>query len=579
MSLEVALDRRARRRKRRKRRAPLLFLMLLVLAAGFGYWYFEQKPSNEQVLPYLGNERPIVFEGEPFKQPYAMEGDQILLPFEFIQERLDPHIHWEEPTKMLIITTKDKVLRMQSGQLVAYLNKKPVDLQVPVSIIGGHRYIPLAPLEKLYPYAFTRHETSGVLRVEKNEYEIQQAHVLKDEEKVRLRLEPTHRSPYLAELPGGAVVDVLGQEEEWYQVLSADGISGYLPKKVVEQGDVRKVNLEQPAESLPVLWTPKGKKVNLTWEQVVKRNPNTAEIGSMPGVNVVSPTWFELSDAEGTLINKADPAYVQWAHKRGYQVWGLVTNGFNPDWTRSVLSSYEKRDKVISQILHYAYLYDLDGINLDFENVYIEEKDKLVQFVRELTPYLHQQGLVVSVDVTIKSTSDMWSRFYDRKALGEVVDYMAVMTYDEHWASSPKAGSVASLPWTENGLKGVLEEVPAEKVLLGVPFYTRLWKEAKQQDGSIKVTSKALSMPTAEKWVQERKLTPKPDEATGQLYVEYKDPADGAVYKMWMEDVSSMKKRMELVKKYDLAGVASWRRGYEQPAIWEAIDASLNAAE
>ncbi|USG64714.1 glycosyl hydrolase family 18 protein [Brevibacillus ruminantium] len=575
MSLEVGLERRTRRRKRRKRRAPLFLLLMLILVAGAGYWYFEWKPSNEQVKPYDGSKQAIVFEGELFQRPYQMEGDQILLPFEFIQEYLDPHIHWEEPSKLVIITTKDKVLRMQSGELVAYLNKKPVDLQVPVTVMDGNRYIPLAPLEKLYPYAFTRHEESGVLRVEKNGYEIQEAHVLKEKESVRLRSEPTHRSPYLAELPGGAVVDVLGEQEDYYRVLSADGISGFLPKKVIEQGEARKVTLELPKDSLPALWKPEGKRINLTWEHVVSRNPNTAEIGSMPGVNVVSPTWFELKDAEGTLANKADPAYVKWAHQRGFQVWGLVTNGFNPDWTRTILSSYDKREKVISQILHYAYLYDLDGINIDFENVYLEEKDKLVQFIRELTPYLHQQGLVVSMDVTIKSTSDMWSRFYDRKALGEVVDYMAVMTYDEHWASSPVAGSVASLPWTENGLRGVLDEVPAEKVLLGVPFYTRLWKEAKQQDGSVKVSSKALSMPTAEKWVKERKLTPQLDEASGQLFVRYQDPADGAVYKMWLEDVSSVQKRMEIVKKYNLAGAASWRRGFEQPAIWEAMDAAL----
>lgn len=579
MSLELEFERRPRRRIRRKRRAPLFLLMLTILAAAAAYAYVKWMPSFEQVMPYEGNKQAIVFEGELFDRSYQLEGEQILLPFEFIQEHLDPHIHWEEPGQLVIITTKDKVLRMQSGELTAYLNKKPVDLQVPVTIRDGDRYIPLAPLEKLYPYAFTRHEGSGVLRVEKNGYEIQQAQVKPEKERVRLRQEATHQSPYLLELTGGAVVDVMGEREDWYRVLTADGVSGYLPKKAMEPGEARQVVLEMPPASLPARWKPEGKKINLTWEHVVKQNPNVAEIGSMPGVNVVSPTWFELTDAEGTLSNKADAAYVQWAHSRGYQVWGLVTNGFNPDWTRAILSSYDKREKVISQILHYAYLYELDGINIDFENVYVEEKEKLVQFVREMTPYLHQQGLVVSMDVTIKSSSDMWSRFYDRKALAEVVDYIAVMTYDEHWASSPVAGSVASLPWTENGLRGVLEEVPAEKLLLGVPFYTRLWKEAKQPDGSVKVTSKALYMSGAQRWIQERKLTPKLDEASGQLYVQYQDPADGAVYKMWLEDVSSIQKRMELVKKYNLAGVASWRRGFELPEIWEAMDAALHGKE
>ncbi|TGV31235.1 glycosyl hydrolase, partial [Mesorhizobium sp. M00.F.Ca.ET.186.01.1.1] len=209
---------------------------------------------------------------------------------------------------------------------------------------------------------------------------------------------------------------------------------------------------------------------------------------------------------------------------------------------------------------------------------YYEDKERLVQFVRELTPYLHQQGLTVSIDVTIKSNAKTWSMFLDRKALAEVVDYMAVMTYDEHWAASPKAGSVASLPWVEAGLQGVLEEVPNEKLLLGVPFYTRLWTEAKQADGTVKVSSKALSMPRAQEWIAERKLTPVLDKASGQQYVEYRDPKDGNVYKMWLEDVSSMAKRMELVKKYDLAGVASWRRGFEVPEIWPTIEEGLKNA-
>jgi spore germination protein YaaH len=419
---------------------------------------------------------------------------------------------------------------------------------------------------------------SGVLTVEKDGYAIQQATVVAGDELQLVRTGASNRTPIIAELAAGANVDVLGESEKWYRVLTADGIAGFLPRESVELTQVRKVSLDRPAQSQqPVAWKPLGQKINLVWEQVTNRNPNVEGIGAMPGVNVVSPTWFELKDPEGTFLNKADSGYVKWAHQRGYKVWGLVTNGFNPDWTKSVLGSYDKRDKMIAQLIHYANLYDLDGINIDFENVYLDEKPKLVQFVRELTPYLHEQGLTVSIDVTIKSTAETWSMFLDRAALGQVVDYMAVMTYDEHWASSPKAGSVASLPWVENGLKGVMEEVPHHKLLLGVPFYTRLWTESKQADGSVKVSSKALSMPRALEWMNERKLTPKVDEASGQNYVQYTDPKDGNTYKMWLEDVTSIEKRMALVHKYNLAGVASWRRGYEVPEIWKAVEEGLNS--
>lgn len=573
MSLAVGMAPRPRRRRRRAMRLFLMLILFFVAIFGGIYWFFVLRASTEHVQPYDGDKHVIVYEGSRTNSSYLLEGDQILLPFEFLKEKIDPAIFWDEPTNSVIVTTKDKVLRMKSGEVVAYLNKKPVDLQVPVKEVDGTRYVPLDPLEKLYAFSFDQKAGTDVLVVEKEGYEIQQAKVISDKEKQMVRVGASYRTPIVAEVSGGEIVDVLRKEEDWYRVLTASGIAGFLPAKAVDFTNVRKVGLDHPAESEPyTVWKPDGKKINLVWEHVVNRNPNIATIGALPGVNVVSPTWFEMKDAEGTLLNRADAGYVKWAHQRGYKVWGLVTNGFNPDWTKAVLSSYDKRDHLIAQILHYAHMYNLDGINIDFENVYLEEKERLVQFVREMTPYLHQQGLTVSIDVTIKSTAETWSMFLDRKALAQVVDYMAVMTYDEHWAASPKAGSVASLPWVENGLQGVLEEVPHEKLLLGVPFYTRLWTEAKQADGKIKVSSKAYSMNGAAEWIKERKLTPKLDEASGQNYVEYKDPKDGNVYKMWLEDVSSMQKRIDIVNKYDLAGVASWRRGFEVPEIWEAIE-------
>lgn len=578
MGLEVGMATRPKRRRRPVLQFFLMVLLFLVAVFGAIYWFFVLRASTEHVQPYDGDKRVIVYEGEQTEIPYVLESDQILLPFEFIKERLDPSIFWDEPTQSVIVTTKDKVLRMESGQVVAYLNKQPVNLQVPVKEVDGQRYVPLAPLEKLYAFSFEQKQDTGVLTVEKDGYAVQQAKAVSGDKPQLVRTGASYRRPIVAELAAGSKVDVLGEEDEWYRVLTASGVSGFLPKESVELTEVRQVALNRSAparESAP--WKPLGQKINLVWEQVTNRTPNVSDIGPLPGVNVVSPTWFELKDGEGTLQNKADPAYVKWAHQRGYKVWGLVTNGFNPDWTKSVLGSYDKRDKLIAQLIHYANMYDLDGINIDFENVYLAEKEKLVQFVRELTPYLHEQGLTVSIDVTIKSTAETWSMFLDRAALAQVVDYMAVMTYDEHWASSPKAGSVASLPWVENGLKGVLEEVPHQKLLLGVPFYTRLWTESKQADGSVKVSSKALSMPRAQEWIQERKLTPKLDEASGQNYVQYTDPKDGNTYKMWLEDVTSVQKRMELVQKYNLAGAAAWRRGYELPEIWQAVQEGLGS--
>jgi len=290
-------------------------------------------------------------------------------------------------------------------------------------------------------------------------------------------------------------------------------------------------------------------------------------------LDVVSPTWFAVVDGEGNVANNADIEYVNWAHKNGYQVWGLVTNDFNPDITHDFLNNTDIREKIISQILIYARLYKLDGINIDFENIYVKDRDMLTQFMRELYPLCREQGLTLSMDVTFISASTNWSQCYDRKALAEAVDYMAVMAYDQHWASSPKAGSVAQYKWVENNLKRILDEVPAEKVILGMPFYTRLWQEEKV-DGKVKVSSKALSMEKVQSILKEKKPEVVWDEESGQYYAQYTE--NNITYKIWIEDAESINLKSSLVNKYNLAGAAAWRRGFETEDIWPVIAQNLN---
>ncbi|WP_232697838.1 glycosyl hydrolase family 18 protein [Brevibacillus daliensis] len=567
-----------RHRRREKRLVPRPFLLILfVLVAGLA-WYFLQADFTKQVAPYEGRENVIVFNGKAAKQSYQLKEDEILLPFDFIKEQIDPYVFWDEPTRSIIITTKDKVVRMPTENLTAYVNKKPVDLRVPVTVIDGESYVPATPLEKLYGIKLRTVNEKSVVVVEKEGDTFQEGKLKGNpEDTVRVRVQPSVESPYLADVAAGNAVDVLGETSGWTNVFTSNGLVGYVSSDVVEKTTSRKVEttMEKPKEQ-NTAWKPEGQLLNVTWEQVVNKSPNLDTIPAMPGLHVVSPTWFELMDDQATIGNKADASYLRWAHSQGYKVWAVVTNGFNPDWTKAMLSDYNMREKMINQLLQYTNMYNVDGINIDFENVYLEDKERLVQFVRELTPYLHEQNVTVSLDVTMMHGSDRWSNFYDRKALAKTVDYIMLMAYDEHWASSPKAGSVASLPWVENGLKEVLTEVPKEKLLLGVPFYTRLWKEVVQPDGTTKVTSRALYMSGAERWMNEKKVKPTYDEATGQNFVTYKDPKENATYKMWLEDETSIQKRIEIAKKYELAGVATWRRGFEEPQYWKFIQEKLN---
>ncbi|HHV97180.1 MAG TPA: glycoside hydrolase [Clostridiaceae bacterium] len=367
---------------------------------------------------------------------------------------------------------------------------------------------------------------------------------------------------------------IFKEYDNWYKVRTKDGIIGYIEKKfvVVEWVSIKNKYTYTEEEIIP--WKPEKGKINLVWEMMYSTRPNLREIGKIEGLDVISPTWFQLQDDQGNIINRSDATYVEWAHQNGYKVWALFANDFqNIDATSRFLNNTDARDNAIRQILMYASLYKLDGINIDFENIYKEDRDALTQFVREITPLLREQGLVVSIDVNIPDGSDTWSKCYDHKALGEIVDYVALMTYDQHWAGSPVAGSVAQLSWVERNLVKVLELVPREKLLLGLPFYIRLWQE-EEMAGAVKVTNPTVfTMGGAKEVVSKYDAAVEWDEESGQFYAEYKK--DGKTYKLWLEDENSINLKSSLVHKYKLAGTAAWKRSDASPEVWEVLKRNL----
>ncbi len=316
-------------------------------------------------------------------------------------------------------------------------------------------------------------------------------------------------------------------------------------------------------------------KVNMTWEAVYGKSPDPEQLPELDGVNVVSPTWFELANGTGDISSKGDLDYVKWAEERNLQIWAMFSNGFEPDRTSIALSTKKSREHMIEQLLQYAETYRLQGINFDFENVKTEDGATYVQFIKEAAPLLHERNLVVSVDVTPKSDSEYWSLFLDRPALIPHVDFMMLMAYDEHWASSPKSGSVASLPWVRRSVERLLDEdgIPPSKIVLSMPLYTRIWTETPKSSGGSKVTSKALGMKMAAELVAARKLIPTYDRKTGQNYVEYRE--DGQLKRIWLEDSTSIKARIAIANEYGLAGVATWSRSFMDSGIWNVIKKEL----
>ncbi|HOE57707.1 MAG TPA: S-layer homology domain-containing protein [Bacillota bacterium] len=317
-----------------------------------------------------------------------------------------------------------------------------------------------------------------------------------------------------------------------------------------------------------------GNKINLTWHYIWSNTPDMSNVKKINGLNVISPTWFTLANEKGDLNDRGSISYVNWAHKNGYKVWALTDNQFNSDLTNKFLSNASARARFINNLISRAKKYRLDGINIDFENMYIKDKNAFTQFMKELSKQAKANSLVLSADVSIIAVNSNWSESFDRAALSKTVDYVALMTYDQHWGGSPVSGSVAQLSWVEQSLKRVLAEVPKEKLLLGVPFYTRLWKE-EYVSGSSKpvVTSNAISMDEAERTISENKAAKTWDAVSGQYYATFKK--GNATYKIWLEDEKSIKLKAELVNNYGLAGIASWKYGQEKAVVWDAIAKGL----
>ena len=310
-------------------------------------------------------------------------------------------------------------------------------------------------------------------------------------------------------------------------------------------------------------------KVSLMWQQPKPEETRLIFPGRPAGVNVISPCWFAIVDAQGKITSIADAAYVQAAKASGLKIWPLVTNSFDPELTHALLASPLARHRVAGELVQLVQQYGLDGINLDFENIAAADRDALTSFVSELAASLHAAGAAVSVDVTVPAADPDWSLCYDRAALAAAVDYLMLMGYDEHIPGGAESGSVASLPWVERGIGETLASgVPAGKLVLGMPLYMRLWSE---KDG--KVHGRTLHMPEADALWQEKKVSRQWLPSAGQYYYEYTE--SGTRYRVWQEDARSLALKAAFIIRYDLAGAALWKKGVETPDVWPVLAAAL----
>ena len=501
------------------------------------------------------SEGAIVLNGEVLEEKALVENGSLYIDYYTVWDKLNSGFCWSEDEQVLCLTLQnesyewtptdgtDDLLLGEDGSL--YLN---------TSLISSCSDLELETFEDPARVVI-RTEWDGV----------QKGSILQD---VDLHYKAGSRSDILAELSAGDEVAILGGEEGWQYITTRDGMTGYVKDDVVEDaGYLEHVSDERFTYSHVMMQD----QIVMVWHYIDSLE-NNAYLGDMiaevNGVNVISPTWFNLADADGNLISYADASYVELAHANGMQVWGMIgdVNGGDVD-TGEALATSSVRANIIMQIMQVASSVGLDGINVDFETITEDTAPLYIEFMKELCIAAHAQGLVVSTDNYVPT----YTQFYKRAELAKSVDYLVIMGYDEHTYGSSEAGSVASLPFVEQGIVDTLSEAPAEQVINAIPFYTRGWTETY---GSEALESEAFGMDGADAFVEEHGITLSWDGSAGQYTGSAED--GNHLYSIWMEDESAIREKAALIQQYGLAGIAAWRLGLERSSAWSAILETLN---
>lgn len=543
-------------------RKIITFIIILILIGTTGFRiYGDLTYISYERLPFDYSEMVIIDDEIHKEDNLIILNGQYFINWQLVKDTIDEDLFYDVEEQILIITSPTQVKRYKLDDRTATFNRNTVSISNPIRNINNTAYIPLDLLKEEYKDRLVIRVYDRTVVIEFIDTLYIYGSLTKGE---YIRHSPHESSPVIGDiLMENEELRVLTQEKGWFYSLTKDGRFGYInPNSIVvdfdRESSLSLTNEESVEQKI-------ADKINLTWDYTYGVLRNTDNIKPIPGLNVISPTWFDVVDETGRIYDKGNRDYVSKYKELGIDIWPSVTNEFNPALTNVLLNSSSLREKIINDLLDIFLYYGFHGINIDFENVYYEDKDVMTQFVRELYPVFKEHDLVVSMDVTGISTSPTWSMFLDRERLHKSLDYMVLMAYDQHWASSPVAGSVAEYPWVERSLRGVLEMVPNEKMILGMPFYTRMWTT---REG--KVSSQAIGMEAARNFVQRNNITLEWKDDIKQYYgrVDFED----YYHEIWIEDVNSLFHKVSLVHKYDLAGIASWRKGFEDPEIWNALE-------
>lgn len=595
---------RARRRRRTLILRCLLVLILIIAAIGgfiiwrkYGasdekadleqYYDIENKDEfgvviNNQVVKRDTESQDAASDFSESLAPGKMYDGQYYVEYSIVRKMINKRFYWDSNENLLLYTLPEgNVSVVPDSKEYTELGETKSEDYVILKTDGTNAYIAIPFLQMYTNLEYTAYEDPARVVITSDWGEIQTAKVKRN---TQIRYQGGVKSPVLTDVKKSDKVTVLEDEDAWTKVASEDGMIGYIKTKALK--DIGKETTSRDFNEPEYTSISKDYKINMVWHNVTNTTANGAvltNLKSTKGLTTIAPTWFSLADTEGNISSLADEDYVKQAHQSGLEVWAVLRDfhgGINSyDETYEVLSYTSKRQKVIDQVISKALASDVDGINLDFELVSSKCGVHYIQFVRELSAQCRQNQLVLSIDNYVPQP---YNQHYDLEEQGAVADYVIIMGYDEHTDGSYEAGSVASISYLKDGVENALLSVSSDKLIAGVPFFTRLWKETPKTDEELaeeagteaanypnKISSKALGIDEAVKTIKEAGATTQWDDTTKQNYAEWTSGSD--TYKIWLEDTQSLEEKLKVIRQNDLAGVAEWSLGRESSSVWKLI--------
>ena len=587
---------RARMRRRRKRQRMIRFVLLIILIiaaiAGIILWK-RYSPSKEQydMKKYYGIEKDgqvgITVDNKVVEAEGKLAGGKVYVAYNIVRDYINSRFYWDPNENVLLYMLPEDMISVDVGSKdYSISRKKKSEDYVILKTEGNTAYIALDFVQQYtnIDYEVSNNPDHVMIRTKWGKTDV--ATVKKN---TQVRYQGGVKSPVLAELKKKDEVTVVESEQNWKKVRTADGVIGYVKNKALKNEE--KKNITRKFEEQDYSNITKDYTINMAWHNVTNQDANNAvaqRIAQTKGLTTLAPTWIHVADTNGNISSIASADYVSYAHKQNVEVWMTVRDfdgGISSEKESYELLSYtSRRETLITQLIAEALRVGVDGINVDFEKISDKCGEHYIEFIRELSVKCRQNGLVLSVDNYVPKS---FNTQYDRKEQGIVADYVVIMGYDEYYAGSPEAGPVSSYNYVKEGITETLKEVPAEKVISGIPFFTRLWKETPKTEEELKsdkgtdaeqysatVESDAYGMDNAQAIVKQAGVDTTWDKKAGQNYATWE--ADGSKYEIWLEDSKSIEAKLKLMKKYKLAGTAEWSLGQESSDIWNLIQKYVN---